>query len=74
MYMIMITTIIAMIIIGLLKRRYRLMLEEQISKKINDKLHKLDRIYSFIFGKIFIMLVFFSMFKIIFCFCVQLSN
>lgn len=34
----------------------------------------MDKIHSVVFGRIFIMVIFFSMFKIFFSFCVQLSN
>lgn len=74
MYLVMMSLISVLVVIGLMKRRYRLQLEEHISKKINDKIKKLDKVYSFMFGRVFIMMVFFSMFKIIFSFCIQLSS
>ena len=74
MFMLITVAIAALVIIGLIKRKYRLMLEEQVSRKLTQKLQKMDKIYSFVFGRIFISLVFFSMFKVIFSFCIQLSN
>jgi hypothetical protein len=74
LYLLLVSLIAGMVFIGLLKRKYRLQLEEQISKKTSDKMKKLDKVYSFVFGRLFLMTVFFSMFKIIFSFCIQLSN
>lgn len=64
----------AMIALGALQRKYRLKLEEQISKTITDKLKKVERAVAALFGRVFMIMVFFCMFKIIFSFCVQLSS
>ena len=67
-------SIIVMIVLALFKRKYKLMLEEYMSSQIKKKQKKVDTIFSFVFSCIFMILIFFSMFEIIFSFCIQLSN
>lgn len=50
------------------------MLEEVVSSDINKKVKKAEKMFSFVFGRIFMMIVFYSMYKIVFSFCIQLSN
>jgi hypothetical protein len=74
LYIVLVGLMVTMMVLGLLQRRYRLELEEQISKKTTDRLRKIEQVYAVVFGRVFLMAVFFCMFKIIFSFCVQLSS
>lgn len=73
-YLLIIAVLIALIVVGLVKRHYNLLLEEALSAKIKKKLLKADKVFTFIFSRVLMMLIFFFMFKIIFSFCIQLSN
>lgn len=74
MYLLIIACIIVLIILGLRKRKLKLMLEEVVSSDINKKDKKAEKMFSFVFSRIFMMTVFYSMYKIVFSFCIQLSN
>ena len=49
-------------VLAIIKHRYQASLEEVVSTEIKKKEEKVDKIYSWVFSKIFLMLVFFSMF------------
>lgn len=49
-------------VLEIIKRRHRHYLEETISSEVKKKLTKVERVFAIIFSRVFLMLVFFSMF------------
>jgi hypothetical protein len=60
MYLLIIVCIGILIILRLRIRKFKLMQEEIVSSDVNKKIKKAEKIFYFVFSRIFMMTVFYS--------------